>query len=292
MALSAPRTRSWSPGRVSNRLLLFGLAAALVLGGAYFFIAGNPFTRNQQAVTFDTVPVRQGTLQVTVSATGPIVSPASVPLSFKNGGKLTAVDVTVGQQVTAGQALAELDTTDLQAAVDQAQATLAQQQANLAKVMAGATPQQAAAAQAQVDSAQTTLDGARKNLQTAQTTSATTVNGAQADIQTAQVGLASSQKALQGTQDQAQAALQADQTALANAQQAYQDQLKTFNANWGQVQAALDQQQVAVQNAQKAARRRQREPGRVAEIDRLQQYERRGERAERSGLAQQLPGQP
>ncbi|TME23948.1 MAG: hypothetical protein E6I75_28950 [Chloroflexi bacterium] len=63
----------------------------------------------------------------------------------------------------AGQTLARLDSTDLQAAVDQAQATLNQQQANLAKVAAGATPEQAALAQAQISAAQTTFDGAQKS---------------------------------------------------------------------------------------------------------------------------------
>ena len=153
MALSAPRARPWTPGGVPNRLLLFGLAAAVAIGGAYFAIAGNPFTRGQQTPVYQTSPVRDGTLQVTVAATGPITNPASVPLSFKSSGKLSEVDVAVGQTVTAGQTLAKIDTSDLQAALDQARAALTQQEANLATVSAGATPQQQALAQAQIDAA-------------------------------------------------------------------------------------------------------------------------------------------
>ena len=177
MAVSAPRARAWSPGRVPYRLFLIGLAAAVAVGGTYIAIAGNPLNRNQQAVTFNTAQVSQGTLQVTVSATGPVTNPSSVPLSFKSSGKLSEVDVSIGQHITAGQALARLDTTDLQAAVDQAQATLQQQQANLAKIAAGATPEQAVVAQAQIDAAQTTLDSAQKSLQAGQGSSATTVTG-------------------------------------------------------------------------------------------------------------------
>src|ERR1700736_1528257 len=151
MAVSAPRTRSWSPGRVPTRLLLLGLAAVIATGGTYIAIAGNPLARNQQAATYPTSAVKQGTLQVTVSATGPITNPATIPLSFKSSGKLSQLAVGLGQQVQPGQVLAQLDTTDLQAAVDQAQAALNQQQANLAKVAAGATPQQAAVSQPQIE---------------------------------------------------------------------------------------------------------------------------------------------
>src|SRR3984893_4415915 len=100
MAVSAPRTRTWSPGRIPNRLLLLGLAVVVAAGGTYVAIAGNPLTRSQQAVTYPTSAVRQGTLQVTVSATGPITNPATVPLSFKSSGKLAELDVTLGQGVT------------------------------------------------------------------------------------------------------------------------------------------------------------------------------------------------
>ncbi|TME23946.1 MAG: biotin/lipoyl-binding protein, partial [Chloroflexi bacterium] len=217
MALSTPHARPWSPARVPYRPLLIGLAVVVGLGGTYVAVAGNPFGRNQQAVTFDTALISQGRLQLSVAATGPVTNPVSVPLSFNSSGKLSEVDVGVGQRVTAGQTLARLDSTDLQAAVDQAQATLNQQQANLAKVAAGATPEQAALAQAQISAAQTTFDGAQKSLQAAQGTSSTAVAAAQADIGASQVSLGSSQNTLQGTQDQADAALQADQTALANA---------------------------------------------------------------------------
>ena len=47
-------------------------------------------------------------------------------------GRVTAVDVTAGQTVTAGQALATIDDTSLSAALAQAQANLANDQAQLA----------------------------------------------------------------------------------------------------------------------------------------------------------------
>src|SRR6266851_5227832 len=160
MALSAPRLRPWNYARVPKRALLLGLAAVVASGGTYVVVLGNPLAPSQQTVAYQTSAVNQGTLQVTVSATGPITNPASVPLSFASAGKLSEIDVSVGQTVAAGQVLARIDTAALQIAVDQAQATLAQQQASAAKIAAGATPEQAALTQAQIDAAQTTLDGA------------------------------------------------------------------------------------------------------------------------------------
>lgn len=48
-----------------------------------------------------TAPPTLGNLQLTVTATGPITTPASVPLRFPSSGKLTELDVSVGQ-VTIG----------------------------------------------------------------------------------------------------------------------------------------------------------------------------------------------
>src|SRR5579859_7523251 len=137
MALSAPRTRSLAPGHLPQRLAALGLALALAAGTTYVAVVGNPFARTQTAPTYQTTPATLGAVQVTVSATGPITTASSVPLTFKSSGKLSEIDVSVGQAVAAGQVLAKEDTTDLQAAVDQAQATLAEQQANLTKITAG-----------------------------------------------------------------------------------------------------------------------------------------------------------
>ena len=261
MAISAPRTRTWSLSRLPGRLLLVGLAAAVGLG-AILLVVGNPFTRNQQTQTYQTSPVTQGTLAVTVAATGPITNQTSVPLTFKSSGKLTEVDVTVGQKVTAGDVLARVDPTDLQASLDQARATLAQDQATYNKDAAGATPEQAALQQANIAAAQTTLDNSQKSLQATQDNANTNVAAAQADVHSAQVSRDADAQSLQSAQDQMQATLQADQTSASNAQQSYQDQLSSFNASWGQVEQALKQDQVSIDNAQTSAQRRAGEPRR------------------------------
>src|SRR5579859_4776223 len=250
MALPATRPRTWTHFHIPMRLLLLGLALAFVLGGGYVAVAGNPLNRAPQGPTYQTSTISPGTLRITVSATGPVTNPQSVPLSFKSSGTLTEIDVSVGQAVKAGQVVARQDTSDLQQSLNQANANLDAQLANQAKVSAGSTPQQIAAAQAQVDAAQTTLDNAQKALNTAQASRATSIAGAQADVTTANVSLLSAQSTARGAVDQMNAALQSDQTTLDNNRQLYSDQLQNFHSNWDQVQAQLNQDQTSVMNAQ------------------------------------------
>lgn len=67
-----------------------------------------------------------------LSTTGTIQSVNQATVSFPISGQVSAVNVQVGQQVTAGQALASLDTTNLATQVSSAQARAATAQAKLA----------------------------------------------------------------------------------------------------------------------------------------------------------------
>jgi len=88
----------------------------------------------QSTPTYQTTTVSKGNISVSVTATGPIAAVDSTPLTFKTSGKLAQLKVGIGQQVTKGQVLAILDTTDLQTALNEAKANLDQAQANLTKV--------------------------------------------------------------------------------------------------------------------------------------------------------------
>ena len=57
------------------------VAVGALLAAAYVLIAGNPFNRAAATPTYQTTPASLGTVQTTVSATGPITLPASVPSS-------------------------------------------------------------------------------------------------------------------------------------------------------------------------------------------------------------------
>ncbi|GAC1622467.1 MAG: efflux RND transporter periplasmic adaptor subunit [Ktedonobacteraceae bacterium] len=77
-------------------------------------------------VVFQTQHVTQGNLALVVSATGPVQG-TLYNADFIATGKISEIDVKVGQQVKSGQVLAKLDATALQDALNQAQASLQQQ---------------------------------------------------------------------------------------------------------------------------------------------------------------------
>ena len=102
-----------------------------------------------------------------VSATALIVPRKKAELSFANVGRVTAVGVTVGEQVKAGQVLVKLDTTLLEAKVKEAEANLAvaQVQVNYLKRV-GTDEVHLESAQAEADRAQALLDSANTTLAT------------------------------------------------------------------------------------------------------------------------------
>lgn len=76
--------------------------------------------------TFEVADVEETTVRRFPS----VLQPAAISsLSFEVGGKLTEVDLTVGQRVEAGEVLATLDPTSLEIAVAQSQAALEQSEA-------------------------------------------------------------------------------------------------------------------------------------------------------------------
>src|SRR5712691_4936977 len=75
-------------------------------------------------------------------------------MSFKSSGKIAEIYVSVGQQVTAGQPLAKLDTTDLEGALAQAQANLVTAQNNFNRTASTSRDAQKALNQARQQAAQ------------------------------------------------------------------------------------------------------------------------------------------
>ena len=108
-----------------------------------------------------------------VSASAVIVPLKKAELSFANVGRVKAVNVKVGDQVTAGQVLVELDTTLLEAKVKEAEAnlTVAQVQVNYLKRV-GTDEVHLESAQAEADRAQALLDSAKATLATQSTLAA------------------------------------------------------------------------------------------------------------------------
>jgi multidrug efflux pump subunit AcrA (membrane-fusion protein) len=171
------------------------------------------------APTFETSRVQRGDLILSVTATGPIATVDTIPLTFKTSGKLADLKVGVGTQVKQGQVLAILDTSDLQTALTQAQSNVDQAQKNYDRVVAGVTDDQKEIAQVSVDNAKLSESNAQASLATTRKSVADDVATAQASVQSATLSLTSAQHNLAAAQDQQKRGIASDQTAIANAQQ-------------------------------------------------------------------------
>jgi HlyD family secretion protein len=96
---------------------------------------------SQAAPPPQTVRVERASVSTGVDSTGSVSSLGSANLGFPTGGQLTAVDVKVGDRVTAGQVLATIDDFAARQQLQQARAQLAGQQAQFRKVEDGTSVQ-------------------------------------------------------------------------------------------------------------------------------------------------------
>lgn len=166
---------------------LIGLAAAgvVVVGSTTYFVAQQ--TKPKLDIAQLTVPVESKNVTLRINASGKVVPVQSVNISPKTSGVLVDLLVEQGDSVKAGQIIARMDSSDLQAQLLQTRAKLAQAQAQLDKAVAGSRPEEIAQAQARLDQAQAQLEAARsgrpEEIEQAQ---------AQVDAAQARVNLASS----------------------------------------------------------------------------------------------------
>jgi len=100
-----------------------------------------------------TAQVSRGAVTQTVAVSGSVSSGGTVKLNPATNAKVAQLYVTVGQQVTAGQPLAKLDTTDLQAALTTAQNNVAAAQTNYDKALSGVSDAQTTYRQTQQSTA-------------------------------------------------------------------------------------------------------------------------------------------
>ncbi|MCS5717057.1 efflux RND transporter periplasmic adaptor subunit [Herbiconiux sp. CPCC 205763] len=144
------RPRTW---------LICGLAALLAVGGGTtWLVLSLTATSASASASVDAegqrimnVAASLETLEKTVDASGTIAPVVDEDVDFEVAGTVTAVNVTAGSTVTAGDVLATVDTLTVQADLLEAQATLATAQATLSTAEADDDGTDAAAAQIAAD---------------------------------------------------------------------------------------------------------------------------------------------
>jgi RND family efflux transporter MFP subunit len=128
-----------------------------IAGGAYMYVKGQQNSAAAAASAqpaLQTATARTGNIVLRASGTGTLIAATESSLGFKTSGTLTTLNVQVGSQVKSGDLIAQLDSSNQQVALSQAQQVLNQ----LTSASAIANAQQA------VVTAQTTLINAQNIL--------------------------------------------------------------------------------------------------------------------------------
>ncbi len=143
------------------RIFLIVIVVILAGGGAYWYVASS------QAPTFNTVTATRGNVTASLDEPGSVLTEKSAVLSFQTAGQITSLNVSEGDSVGAGTVLASLDTSALNAAVNQANAGLAAAQATLDGLQSGTRPEQLSIDQTAVSNASASLSVALGSAYTA-----------------------------------------------------------------------------------------------------------------------------
>jgi HlyD family secretion protein len=170
-------------------VLVISGAVVVVGGGATFWA-----TSASSAPGYRLATAGPASVTATLDTTGTIQSVNEATLSFPTTGQVSAVKVAVGQQVTAGQTLASLDTTSLASQVSSAQSALASAQARLAADQTGQASSSTKATPALYLTASSSAPSALKSAQDAVTAAQKKVDD---DMNTASASLTDQQKKCQ-----------------------------------------------------------------------------------------------
>lgn len=110
--------------------------AILLIGGGIYAFVGGKSNGNEEIFT-----VTSGEFVQSVSVTGKVVPAQSVDLGFEQSGRVSYVNVAVGDKVRSGQVIASLSNSDLSATVAQRQAQVEAEEARLSEVQRGSRPE-------------------------------------------------------------------------------------------------------------------------------------------------------
>lgn len=146
-------------------ILIVVVVLALIGAGIFFLNQRRQVSAQTQFEILREAAVARDRLSSTVNATGSIEPESLVTLTFGLSGTVQEVNAVRGQTVGAGDVLAQLDTSELALALQQAEDALRIQELTLAqRVNAEPSPAQLAASQADIQAAEANLQVAQANL--------------------------------------------------------------------------------------------------------------------------------
>ena len=181
-----------------RKLIILGLfiLLAIDLGLAY------QSYQSGQAPNYEFVTVKRGDIAEIVSSTGSAEPASKIDLQFTASGRVTNINVSVGDKVVAGQTLMSQDSSDLAFQAQSYEAALAIAQAKLSQLLAGSSAEDITVAQTAVANAQKNLEEAQNTLTNAQATAVTSLTDDYEDAQrTLSSSLLTTQTSLQTDTD-------------------------------------------------------------------------------------------
>jgi HlyD family secretion protein len=209
--------------RWRKRAILSTLAATVVAVAVFALWAMVLRGGGSAESAVQTATVERGAIINTVSTSATTASESTANLSFGTSGKVTAVNVDIGQEVKQGDVLAKVDDSALQDALTRAQVNLASAQRNLNKLLEGSTAAELASADQSVIQAQANLDKANAAMQDLYYPASDATNSAQQAVLSAQSQLTKAQQARANVDTSWNDAHDSAETALEKAERAADD---------------------------------------------------------------------
>ncbi len=124
-----------------------------------------PLFFKKSKVQYTTVELKKQDLKQTVSEVGTVKASQEIGLNFLQAGKLNLLHVAVGDEVSEGQVLAELDYASLNIKKEEVQAALNIAKTNQDKLIKGASYEDISVLEAQVNQAESSYNSAKNDLE-------------------------------------------------------------------------------------------------------------------------------
>jgi len=143
--------------KIFKKPVIIALIIVVILA-VYFLVKKPP------KPAYDIAVAQKGNLTQIVSVTGQVKAEEKIDLAFEKGGRISSINVKVGDKVSPGQILIQLANADVAAQLAQAQADVDAQQAKLNELIKGTRPEEIQIQEAKVANAEVTLENSKRDL--------------------------------------------------------------------------------------------------------------------------------
>ncbi len=177
---------------IKKYLFIYGVVLVLAIIIAISVISGQ-----KTGEEYETMQVKKTDLTQEVEVTGKVRPTQERLLAFERSGKVSSTQVSVGEEVIAGQRIASLDTSELRAQLRQAEASVAQEENILAELQRGSRAEELAIVHTAVSNAERSLEDTETSLNnTAEKADADLISAYSGAFTSAQSAVVSAKNAL------------------------------------------------------------------------------------------------